>query len=97
MMTRNGSAKIGGCVVAVVAAIASCSFPTYDITVTGGSTAASGSSGSSGSAGGSGGASNTAAPAKSGCACSTTPTSNDAAPVALALGALAMMLGRRRR
>jgi hypothetical protein len=58
MMMRNGSAKIGGCVVVIVAAIASCSFPTYDITVTGGSTdATTAASGSSGSSGGSGGAS----------------------------------------
>jgi hypothetical protein len=74
MMKRNGGAKIGGCVVVIVAAIASCSFPTYDITVTGGSagetTAVTGSSGSvggsggastsSGSGGGAGGASATA-------------------------------------
>ena len=53
MMKRNGSAIIGGCVVAIVAGIASCSFPTYEITVTGGGATTT----TTGSAGGAGGAS----------------------------------------
>lgn len=55
MMKRNGSAIIGGCVVAIVAGIASCSFPTYEITVTGGG--ATTTTTTTGSAGGAGGAS----------------------------------------
>ena len=88
MMTRNG-AKIGGGVVAIVATIASCSFPTYDITVTGGSdgatTAASGSSGSggastsSGSGGGAGGATASSGASTSSSASSTT-TSTSSGP-----------------
>ncbi|MEP7125432.1 MAG: hypothetical protein ABJE95_31155 [Byssovorax sp.] len=82
MMKRNRRVMIGGGVVAIVATIASCSFPTYDITVTGGSAdATTAATGSSGSAGGSGGASATAssgsggASASSGTSASTSSTS----------------------
>lgn len=70
MMKRNARAMIGGGVVAVVAAIASCSFPPYDITVTGGS---GGASASSGSVGG-GGAGATTTGSSGGGASSTTST-----------------------
>ena len=72
----------------------------------GGSTAGVGGSGAGGSkaggggaggSGGSGGSSNGAEPAKASCKCSTTPTSNDSGPIALTIGAIAMMLVRRRR
>jgi hypothetical protein len=53
MMTRNVGATVVGGVVAIAAGIASCSFPTYNITVTG----SGGATASSGSVGGGGGAS----------------------------------------
>jgi MYXO-CTERM domain-containing protein len=56
-----------------------------------------GSTAGVGGAGGSGGAGSGAVPAKGGCACSTTPSSNDAGPIALAITAIGMMLARRRR
>ena len=72
MMKRSVAALIVGCVVASAAGVASCSFPTYNIIVTG-SGGASASSASSGSVGGAGGASTTAS---SGGAASTSTTSS---------------------
>jgi hypothetical protein len=54
MTKRNGGALIVGLLVSIAAGIASCSFPAYDITVTGGSGGAASATGSSGSVGGGG-------------------------------------------
>ena len=59
--------------------------------------AGGGSTAGAGGAGGSGGASDGGDESKASCSCTTTPSSNDAAPIALAITALALMLGRRRR
>jgi MYXO-CTERM domain-containing protein len=56
-----------------------------------------GSTAGVGGAGGSGGANSGTDESKAGCSCSTTESSNDGAPIALAITALAVTLRRRRR
>lgn len=81
MMKRNVGALVVGCVFASAVGIASCSFPTYNITVTGsgGATAASASSGSGGG-GGASASSGSAGGGGSGGGTSTTTTSTSSGP-----------------
>lgn len=78
MMKRSSSVILAGYVISVGAVIASCSFPTYNITVSGGTGGASTSSSSVGSVGG-GGASGTASSSSGGVGGAPSTTSSTGA------------------